>query len=82
MFWRRGSESNRRMRVLQTLALPLGYRAVREGLFARYRAASLQVKPREDREVSEGPAAVHRWPSSDQKKNFSANWMILGSAAE
>lgn len=27
--WRRGSESNRRMRVLQTLALPLGYRAAR-----------------------------------------------------
>ena len=26
--WRRGSESNRRIRVLQTLALPLGYRAV------------------------------------------------------
>ena len=25
--WRRGSESNRRIRVLQTLALPLGYRA-------------------------------------------------------
>lgn len=25
--WRRGSESNRRMRALQTLALPLGYRA-------------------------------------------------------
>lgn len=27
--WRRGSESNRRMRALQTLALPLGYRAPR-----------------------------------------------------
>ena len=26
--WRRGSESNRRIRVLQTLALPLGYRAL------------------------------------------------------
>ncbi len=26
--WRRGSESNRRVRVLQTLALPLGYRAI------------------------------------------------------
>ena len=26
-FWRRGSESNRRIKVLQTLALPLGYRA-------------------------------------------------------
>jgi hypothetical protein len=26
--WRRGSESNRRIRVLQTLALPLGYSAV------------------------------------------------------
>ena len=26
-YWRRGSESNRRIRVLQTLALPLGYRA-------------------------------------------------------
>ena len=25
--WRRGSESNRRIKVLQTLALPLGYRA-------------------------------------------------------
>ena len=29
--WRRGSESNRRIRVLQTLALPLGYRADIEG---------------------------------------------------
>jgi hypothetical protein len=27
MSWRRGSESNRRIKVLQTLALPLGYRA-------------------------------------------------------
>lgn len=27
--WSRGTESNRRMRVLQTLALPLGYRAAR-----------------------------------------------------
>jgi hypothetical protein len=26
--WRRGSGSNRRIRVLQTLALPLGYRAI------------------------------------------------------
>src|SRR5579871_325348 len=26
-YWRRGSESNRRIKVLQTLALPLGYRA-------------------------------------------------------
>lgn len=26
--WRRGSESNRRMKVLQTSPLPLGYRAV------------------------------------------------------
>ncbi len=25
--WRRGSESNRRIKVLQTFALPLGYRA-------------------------------------------------------
>ena len=29
--WRRGSGSNRRIKVLQTFALPLGYRAVREG---------------------------------------------------
>ena len=34
--WRRGSESNRRIKVLQTLALPLGYRALsRLGLLAR-----------------------------------------------
>jgi hypothetical protein len=26
-FWRRGSESNRRIKVLQTSPLPLGYRA-------------------------------------------------------
>jgi hypothetical protein len=26
-FWRRGAESNRRIEVLQTSALPLGYRA-------------------------------------------------------
>jgi hypothetical protein len=26
--WRRGSELNRRIKVLQTLALPLGYRAL------------------------------------------------------
>ena len=29
--WRRGSESNRRIKVLQTLALPLGYRAIPGG---------------------------------------------------
>jgi hypothetical protein len=29
LYWRRGSGSNRRIRVLQTLALPLGYRAVK-----------------------------------------------------
>ena len=29
IFWRRGSESNRRIKVLQTFALPLGYRALR-----------------------------------------------------
>jgi hypothetical protein len=28
--WRRGSGSNRRIRVLQTLALPLGYRAAED----------------------------------------------------
>src|SRR6267142_2449130 len=27
-FWRRGSESNRRIKVLQTSPLPLGYRAL------------------------------------------------------
>ncbi len=26
-YWRRGAESNRRIKVLQTSALPLGYRA-------------------------------------------------------
>ncbi len=29
--WRRGAGSNRRIKVLQTSALPLGYRAVVEG---------------------------------------------------
>ena len=29
-FWRRGSESNRRIKVLQTSPLPLGYRASAE----------------------------------------------------
>src|SRR5215510_7976545 len=32
--WRRGSESNRRMRVLQTLALPLGYRALNRRVYS------------------------------------------------
>src|SRR5580698_372700 len=41
--WRCGSGSNRRIRVLQTLALPLGYRTVTEFgvpelLFGTYRA--------------------------------------------
>ena len=30
LFWRRGSESNRRIKVLQTSPLPLGYRAPAE----------------------------------------------------
>ena len=53
-FWRRGSESNRRIRVLQTLALPLGYRAIIgenvedlvgtcDVLFGTYRACLLEV---------------------------------------
>jgi hypothetical protein len=29
--WRRGSESNRRIKVLQTSPLPLGYRANQDG---------------------------------------------------
>jgi hypothetical protein len=33
--WRRGSESNRRIKVLQTSPLPLGYRALRIKLAAR-----------------------------------------------
>ena len=32
--WRRGSESNRRIKVLQTLALPLGYRAPWQGVLS------------------------------------------------
>src|ERR1035437_6684781 len=44
--WRRGSGSNRRIKVLQTFALPLGYRAVRVGLLAKYRALPRQVKLR------------------------------------
>ena len=43
-FWRRGSELNRRIKVLQTFALPLGYRALRESLLAKYRAFDCQVK--------------------------------------
>src|SRR5271157_6266455 len=43
--WRRGSELNRRIKVLQTFALPLGYRARRESLLAKYRAGECQVKP-------------------------------------
>ena len=49
--WRRGGESNPRIKVLQTSALPLGYRAEPDErapgsaapLFARYRAAADEV---------------------------------------
>ncbi len=45
--WRRGGESNPRVKVLQTSALPLGYRAGAGWnyriLFARYRAALAEV---------------------------------------
>ena len=46
--WRRGAGSNRRIKVLQTSALPLGYRALKvnrsEGFFfATYRAAVPEV---------------------------------------
>src|ERR1035441_4761276 len=44
MYWRRGSGSNRRIKVLQTFALPLGYRALRDSLLAKYRAFDRQVK--------------------------------------
>jgi hypothetical protein len=37
--WRRGSESNRRIKVLQTLALPLGYRAGRKSYYLEHNAA-------------------------------------------
>ena len=33
-FWRRGAESNRRIEVLQTSALPLGYRALEQSRWA------------------------------------------------
>ena len=36
--WRRGAESNRRIKVLQTSALPLGYRALLNELAGRPRA--------------------------------------------
>ena len=43
--WRCGWESNPRVRVLQTLALPLGYRTEREDdLFGTYRAKPFEVK--------------------------------------
>src|SRR5208283_98376 len=42
--WRRGSESNRCIKVLQTFALPLGYRASRESLLAKYLGFDRQVK--------------------------------------
>jgi hypothetical protein len=35
-YWRRGAESNRRIKVLQTSALPLGYRAARLPTSAPY----------------------------------------------
>ena len=41
--WRRGSELNRRIKVLQTFALPLGYRAGMGALQASYRGQSPQV---------------------------------------
>ena len=36
---------NRRIKVLQTFALPLGYRADRQAINAQYRGAPSQVKP-------------------------------------
>src|SRR6185312_3988004 len=48
--WRRGSGSNRRIKVLQTFALPLGYRA-EQRLYAkitRGRASSQTARTRRD----------------------------------
>src|SRR3989338_8987055 len=40
LFWRPGWESNPRIRVLQTLALPLGYPAI----FYSYRGSTIEFK--------------------------------------
>ena len=58
--WRRGAGSNRRIKVLQTSALPLGYRAASgtgfadntELLFAPYRAALAEVNSGVSRRAS------------------------------
>ena len=60
MGWRRRAESNRRIKVLQTSALPLGYRAASgtgfadntELLFAPYRAALAEVNSGVSRRAS------------------------------
>src|ERR1700722_5664006 len=40
--WRRGSESNRRIKVLQTSPLPLGYRALLHTLASRRKKVHLR----------------------------------------
>src|SRR5215471_20386831 len=47
-FWRRGSESNRRIKVLQTLALPLGYRAPKEGYIRKIARTTLPSQSERD----------------------------------
>jgi hypothetical protein len=43
--WRRGAESNRRIKVLQTSALPLGYRALSDALPFRLTHSSQTKNP-------------------------------------
>jgi hypothetical protein len=61
--WRRGSESNRRIKVLQTLALPLGYRAPVFAAIckiARRRVRSQIALQGKDSSRGGGPRDVHR----------------------
>src|SRR6185437_16114192 len=51
--WRRGWESNPRIKVLQTSPLPLGYRALLQQSPSRLRG---QVKPNLERETGVEPA--------------------------
>src|SRR5450759_4478133 len=61
MGWRRGSESNRRIKVLQTSALPLGYRAPGRSFISEHtaprRAVSTRAHPL-------APRAVIHWVNS------------------
>gem|GEM_PF-3746753 len=68
-WWRRGSESNRRIRVLQTPALPLGYPAVKNRQHSIHQRSNCKSQP-----ASSDPRLIFR--EREKKVSLGTNFLL------